>query len=412
MRILIIILSMAAAAGLSAQALEDYLAMAADNNPGIRARQTEFLAALQRIPQAKALPEPQVNASVFIRRMMLPMGDQLGSVSVMQMFPWFGTLDAMGNEAAKMAEVKYQAVEAARNELFFDVKNAWYPLFELDEQIRIQRENLRVLETDKELATFRFRHGQAPMVDAIRADIMIEEMKTGIALLEQKRRPLEVAFNRLLGREESLPVAIADSLPEPTAAALARRDSLLAGNPALAILDKQMQAAAAEEKAAGFMRKPMIGIGLQYMPLVKRKGGDVHLLPPNTGADMLMPMASVTLPIWRKKYDAAVEERRLMQEMYAGMKQDMHNELASMYEMARYELEKTVQMALLLDSQIAKTQQAIELLLAAYRNAGQDFEEILRLQQQLFRYRLEKVSIKTEHQLVLARLDYLTGKMN
>lgn len=410
MRILIIMLSIMAAGGLSAQTLEDYLAMAMENNPGIRARQTEFQAALQRIPQAKALPDPQVNASVFIRQMMLPMGNQLGSISVMQMFPWFGTLGAMGDEAAEMAEVKYQSVAAARNELSFKVKNAWYPLFELEEQIRIQRENLRVLETGKELATFRFRHGQAPMVDAIRADIMIGEMETEIALLEQKRRPLEVAFNRLLGREDGLPVAVTDSLPEPAATALARRDSLLAGNPALAVLDKQIQAAAAGERAAGYMRKPMIGIGLQYMPQVKRKGGDVHLLPPNTGADMLMPMASVTLPIWRKKYGAAVEERRLMQEMYADMKQDMSNELASMYEMAWYELEKTVQMAQLLDAQMVKTQQAIELLLAAYRNAGQDFEEILRLQQQLFRYRLEKVSAKTEHQLALARLDYLTGK--
>lgn len=412
MRILIIIFSILATGSLPAQTLEDYLKTAVENNPGIRAKHTEFQVALQKLPQAKALPDPTVNASFFLGHMILPEGNQLGSISAMQMFPWFGTLKAMENEAARMAEVKLQAVQVAQNELAFKVKNAWYPLFELEEQIRIQRENLRILETDKELATIKFQHGQAPMVDAIRADIMIDEVKTEIALLELKRRPLEVAFNRLLDRDDSLPVSISGSLPEPVAGAVASGDSLIANNPVLAVFDKQIQAVAAEQAVAETMRKPMIGAGIQYMPLVKRKGSGEHDVPPNTGADMVMPMFSVTIPIWKKKYNAAVEERRLMQVMFADMKRDMANDLAAMYEMTIFEVEKSAQMVELLNLQMVKTQQAIDLMLAAYSNAGQDFEEILRLQQQLFRYRMEKVSEQTEYQLALVKLDYLTGKMN
>ena len=411
MRILIIFVAVLSAGALPAQTLDDYLKMALENNPGIRAKQTAYEAARQKLPQARALPDPTVNASVFLRPMMLPMGNQLGSISAMQMFPWFGALDAMEREAAQMAEVKSQEVAVAQNALFFSIKNAWYPLLELEELVRIQQENLRVLETDKELATIKFQHGQAPMVDAIRADIMIDEVKTGIALLEQKRKPLEIAFNRLLNRADSLPVAISGSLTEMKSNISARPDSLLSGNPALAVFDKQIQAAVAEEQAAGFQRKPMIGIGLQYMPLTKRKDGDLQL-PPNNGRDMLMPMATVTIPIWRKKYDAAVAERRLMQHMYADMKQDMENELASMYAMTRYDVEKATQMVELLDKQMVKTQQAIDLMMAAYSNAGQDFEEILRFQQQLFRYRMEKVSAQTEYQQALAKLDYLTGSVS
>ncbi|MBK8192389.1 MAG: TolC family protein [Lewinellaceae bacterium] len=411
MRILIIFVAMLSTGALPAQTLDDYLKIALENNPGIRAKQTAYEAARQKLPQARALPDPTVNASVFLRPMMLPMGNQLGSISAMQMFPWFGALDAMEHEAAQMAEVKSQEVAVAQNALFFSIKNAWYPLLELEELVRIQRENLRVLETDKELATIKFQHGQAPMVDAIRADIMIDEVKTGITLLEQKRRPLEIAFNRLLNRADSLPVAISGSLTEMQSHISARPDSLLSGNPALAVFDKQIQAAIAEEQAADFQRKPMIGIGLQYMPLVKRKDGDLQL-PPNNGRDMLMPMATVTIPIWRKKYDAAVAERRFMQHMYANMRQDMENELASMYAMTRYDVEKAAQMVELLDKQMIKTQQAIDLMMAAYSNAGQDFEEILRFQQQLFRYRMEKVSAQTEYQQAQAKLDYLTGSVS
>ncbi|MBK7335026.1 MAG: TolC family protein [Saprospirales bacterium] len=143
MRIFLVFLFIAAIGRLSAQTLDDYLKMAVENNPGIRAKQAEFQAALKRLPQVKALPDPEVGVSFFPSPMMLPMGNQLGSISVMQTFPWFGTLGAMEEEAARMAEVKYQEIFAVQNELVFKVKNAWYPIFELEEQIRIQRENLR-----------------------------------------------------------------------------------------------------------------------------------------------------------------------------------------------------------------------------------------------------------------------------
>jgi outer membrane protein, heavy metal efflux system len=409
-RISLFFLAILAACSLSAQTLEDYLQMAVENNPGIRAKQTEVQVALQKLPQAKALPDPTVNASFFISPMMLPMGNQLGSISAMQMFPWPGTLSAMENEAARMADVKAQAVQVAENELFFKIKNAWYPLFELEEQIRIQKDLLRVLETDKELATFKFGQGQAPMVDAIRADIMMDEVKTEIALLELKRKPLELAFNRLLNRDDNAPVSIAGTLPEPVRTDVGQHDNPIAGNPTLIVFDKQIQSAAAEQAAAATMRKPMIGAGLQYMPMVRRKGGDELEIPPNTGRDMVMPMLTVTVPIWKKKYNAAVEERRLMQVMYADMKQDMENELTAMYAMTAYELESMARMIELLDLQMLKTQQALDLMLAAYRNAGQDFEEILRLQQQLFRYQMQKVSAQTGYQLAVANMDYLTGK--
>lgn len=395
---------------LPAQTLDDYLAIALKNNPGIKAQNTEYQAARQKITQAGALPDPQVNASVFIRPMMLPMGNQLGSISAMQMFPWFGALGAMKNEAAQMAEVKQQAVQVTQNALAFQVKSAWYPLLELEIQGQILQEKKRVLEISKELASIKFQHGQAPMADAIRADIMIDEVVTQITLLEEKRRPLEAAFNLLLNRPADTPVVITATLPEIAHSAMIQPNSSIANNPALAVFDKQIQAEQAAEQAANFLRKPMFGAGLQYMPLIKRKGHDVHI-EPNTGRDMVMPMVSITIPIWRKKYSAAVEERRLMQLAYSDMKTNMENELNAMAEMTGYELDKLVKTANLLDLQQKKTQQLIDLLMAAYSNNGKDFEEILRLQQQLFGYQSEKAATQTQYQLALAKLEFLTGKI-
>jgi len=407
----IIILTILTASALPAQTLADYLNIALENNPGIKAQHTEYQAARQKIPQAGALPDPQLSVAVFTQPMMLPMGNQLGSISAMQMFPWFGARKSMKNEAAQMAEVKQSAVQVLQNDLVFRIKSAWYPLLELEEQLRILQEKRRVLEVDKELATFKFQHGQAPMTDAIRADIMIDEVRTEITLLEQKRKPLAAAFNLLLNRPVETPVPVTERLPAIPETAIALPDSLLSGNPALALFDQQIQAEIAAEQAAEFMRKPMFSAGIQYMPLRKRKDHDVHI-EPNTGDDMFMPMVTVTIPIWRKKYNAAVEERRLMQTVFANQKQAMRNDLGAMHQMAGYELEEATLMVDLLNRQAVKTQQAIDLMLAAYRNDGQDFEEILRLQQQLFRYQSEKIAAQTQYQLALVQLDFLTGKMN
>lgn len=408
-RIISIFFLLAMTTALPAQSLEDLIQLALTNNPGIRAKDTEFKAALQKLPQVGALPDPQVNLSIFLNPMMLPMGNQLGSISVMQMFPWPGTLRAKEEEATRMAEVSRQQITVAENQLVYQVKSAWFPLLELDEQLQVRRENLRILEADKELATVKFQQGTAPMVDAIRADIMIDEIKTEIALLEQKRRPLEAALNLAIGRNSDIPVSPEVRLPEVPLTTSLPADSLVVSNPALMVFDKRILATEAELAVAGTMRKPMIGAGLQFMPLNRRQGDELAL-PPNTGKDMIMPMLSVSIPIWKKKYDAAEEEKRLMQQMYIDMKEDMRNELSAEYQMAVYEMQLAAQTISLLDLQLQKTQQAIDLLLSAYSNAGLDFEEILRMQQQLFRYQMEKISMQKEYQLALAQVDYLTGR--
>lgn len=390
---------------LMAQSLNDYIKIAIENNPGLKAKDTEYRIALKKVPQVNALPDPQVNISLFKEPMMLPMGNQLGSIAGMQMFPWPGTLKAMEDEAYKASDVKLKGVDVAMNDLVFRIRNTWYPLLELDEQIAVKKQLLKILNSDKELAIVKIAQGMAPLVDAIRADLMIDEVKTEISLLQQKKKPLELTFNRLLNREDSSSVVINEALPD-LSEELNIFSNSVESNPLLAVLDLQVEMAKAEETVAEYMRKPMIGAGLQYMVLIKRPNNE---LIPNTGQDMIMPMATVTVPIWTKKYDAAVAQTRLMQQMYTEMKSDMTNEMTSMAQMVMYDLGEKKQMYMLINAQIKKIEQATELVISSYRNAGSDFEEVLRLQQQCYKYKTEKISLRKEYQILKAKLEYIKG---
>jgi hypothetical protein len=62
------------------------------------------------------------------------------------------------------------------------------------------------------------------------------------------------------------------------------------------------------------------------------------------------------------------------------------------------------------DRQIRETEQALNLLLSAYSNAGKEFEELLRMQQQLLKYEKMKAAAVVQYKIAVARLDYITAK--
>ena len=192
--------------------LEDYLQLAASNNPGVQAAYAQFEAALQKSPQVSSLPDPTLTVSAFGRMMESSMGAEEAVFSLMQMFPWFGTLEARENVANLMAEAQFQNYLDVRNKLFFEVKSAYAQLYEVEKTIELQEENLEILDSYKDLSLSRFSSGGGQMVDVVRIDIQKEGALTAIEVLRDQLEPLEADFNLMLNRSPELSVQIADTL--------------------------------------------------------------------------------------------------------------------------------------------------------------------------------------------------------
>lgn len=392
---------------IQAQTLEDYLKIAEDSNPGLKARYAEFEAAMQKIPQVKSLPDPIFSVSAFGQMLETRVGPQRAIFILNQMFPWFGTLKAQGDAVTLMAEARFQGWLDARNELLYQVKSAYYPLYEQEQIIRFQRENKAIFETFKSLAVTRFKNGTGTMVDVIRVDIMIEDINTELKLLEEKRTPLLARFNKLLNRELQQEVAVSDTLV-PEAAVVFEKDSILQNNPRLAELDKKIKSAQAQAVAAKKQGFPKLGVGLNYTVIGERTDTDMEV--PGNGKDAIMPMISVSLPVNSKKYSAAVKEAEWMQTSFQEMKQEVSNGLLASYEMAAYDLMKAEEEYELFAVQKDKTRQAAKLLLSAYSNTGKDFEEVLRMQQMLLMYQTATATALKDYFTAMAKLHYLTAK--
>lgn len=153
------------AANLIAQVTKDslslYLEVAARNNPQVNSDFMLYKASLEKIPQAGAYQDPEIDIGYYLKPMDIIGGKQVADITVMQMFPWFGTRKAARHEAGEMARMSYEKFRETRNNLWYEVKSQWYQLSNLNEQYKTTQANIILLKQLEQLALNRFSASSA-----------------------------------------------------------------------------------------------------------------------------------------------------------------------------------------------------------------------------------------------------------
>ena len=388
------------------QTLDDYLQTAAENNPKLKSAYAQFEAAMQRAPQVSSLPDPSVTMSAFGRMIETRVGAQEARFSLSQMFPWFGTLQAKEDASVLMAEAKFQNFLDMRNQLFFEIKSVYAELYAIKETIQLKKKNLTILDSYHELSLSRFKSGHAPMVNVIKVDIQREAAITEIELLEEIMKPLETRFNLMLNREPDIAVQIQDTLMFKNYEILMDPKELFENHPSITGLEKQKESYEMQQIVAQKEGLPMLGLGIDYSIISKRTDAN----PEMNGQDAIMPMLTVTLPIFRKKYRAAKKEAEFMASSMEQEQEAQKNELQSAYELTLYDLKKAEQLIALYEKQLVSSGQASKLLISGFSNSIIDFEEVLQMNQDILMLQTQEVEAIKNGFKAKAKLDYLISK--
>ena len=169
------------------QDLDNYLVIAAENNPGLRVKFNDYMAALEVAPQVNALPDPQVAFAYFISPIETRVGPQQFRFSASQMFPWFGTLKAKENVANQAAKAKYEVFLESKSKLFNDVRSNYYNIYFNRRAIEITMENLEILRSFKRLANIKVETGKVSAIDEYRIEMEISDMENRLALLKDNQ---------------------------------------------------------------------------------------------------------------------------------------------------------------------------------------------------------------------------------
>ena len=153
------------------------------------------------------------------------------------------------------------------------------------------------------------------------------------------------------------------------------------------------------------MSYPMLGLGLNYMVIQKREGNTAMM----NGNDMAMPMVSLTLPIYRKKYKAMRREAELMRNAANLSAEDVLNNLRVSYQQTLQSLYDADRRVKLYTDQALLADKSVKLLITSFSASSADFVEVLRMQQQLLDYQYKQVDAVVDKNTTIAQVVYLTG---
>ena len=387
------------------QSLEDYLKIAEDNNPEVKANYQVYLAIIEKSKQVTALPDPKVSLGYFISPVETRVGPQQAKLSLSQSLPWFGTLDTKRSVFEEKAKAQLQVVEEVKNKLHLEVKTTWYQLFELERILELTKENLIILKTYDNLAISKYEVAQTSLVDVIRVQLQIEQNENELIELENIKIPLRIKFNSLLNRDTKSEIQISSILPDVTSPVYQSQivDSLFEQIPRFQHLKYQKISVNRLQEVARLSGKPSLSLGLDYAVVGRRTDMDV----PDNGKNIFMPMVSFSLPLNRKKYQAAVNEQIINQQKIEYQIETMKNNFIVDLENIQKESNDAQRNIKLYTNQIQMASQALDILTVNYSSAGKDFEEILRMQQQILGYSIAFEHARKDQYILKSKIEYL-----
>jgi outer membrane protein TolC len=412
MKIILIIIGLLIAITAGAQdSLSFYLTMAAKNNPTVLQKYNEYQAALQKIPQVGSIPDPELNMGVFLSPMELVSGNQVADLRLMQMFPWFGTLRAAKDEMSLMANAKYELFRDAKLQVFYDVQSVWYNLYKVHHSILISEKNIDILRTIERLSLAEFKTAlsgvgsNTSLVDLYRVQIEVGDLENNIALLKNQQNTLVAQFNSYLNRPVISPVSLPDTLLSDTLeiTLLAVSDSMLTNNPMLGMLQYEQQSLDSRKKMVTKMGYPMIGLGVNYSVINKNEMSTSSM----NGKDMIMPMVTLTLPIYRKKYKAMQKEADLLKDATAQNYTASANSLKTEYYQAVQLYQDAHRRVKLYGNQSLLAGKSLDIMIKSFTVSGSDLSDILRIQQQTLDYDYKQLEAIADFNTAIAWLKRL-----
>lgn len=386
--------------------LNNYLETAANNSPALKAKFNNYMASLEKVSQVGTLPDPQLVFGYFAMPVETKSGPQRFNVSFTQLFPWFGTLGSREDVYVSAAKANYEVFEEAKSKLFFNVRSNYYDLYFINKGIDITSENIRILNSFKRLALIKVEAGKASGVDELRVEMELYDLENSLALLKDRKRALTVKFNNLLNVDNNSFVEIPETLwiDDLILSRQAILDTLAIKNHQVKRLDYLYQSYRNKEILAKKTGTPNIILGADYINIGKVSGNS------ESGKDALLFKVGITLPLYRKKYTALVNEALYLQKIVQNQKDDKINILETLFEKVYSEYADADRRITLFSIQNDLASKAIRILESEYSSNGKNFEEILRMERNLLKYSLELEKARADKQAAIAFIDYLMGK--
>lgn len=390
--------------------LEELIQEAVGNNPKVLAARDQWKAALERVPQAKALPDPMLSYAHFGQSIETRLGPQRNKLSLSQKFPFFGKLSLKGKIAAQQAAALEERYHQVRTDVVLDVKDSFFTLYWFNDAIRINQAEKDVLKRLAAVARKKYESGTASQQDAIKAQLEISKLSDKMLTLKQGRRSAVAHLNALLNRSpENDFGGIEKQVFPPLEVKLASLYEL--AEQEQPELKRATQMIAKNEFQLELAKKnyyPDFQLMIDYMDI---GGGSTN--HPDDGRNAWMGAVGFTIPLWRNKLNAAKAEASIRleasRETYNGIKNDTFAKITELYHRIKTDED---QIKLYRFSLIPQAEQSFRAAEISYVAGKGDFLSMLESERMLLHLRTGYVRLLTDLGRDLAMLERMVGSVN
>lgn len=385
--------------------LEACIETALENNPEIAGSQRKWDAALQKIPQARALDDPMIG--VIVDRVETRRFDTFDQNEWMisQTFPWFGKRDLRGGVetgAATRAEMDWRMKKL---DIIAMVKQAYYDLWQAQRELEVNGRNQELMQQFVEAARARYETGKASQSDFIRAQNELAKLAEDRIDRVRMQQQALADLNQLLRRATETPVDIGSEVTAPV------------GD--LAVTLEQLQAAAEDRPellgvSEGAVRSAKAALALAkkgYYPDVQLRfearqyTGASGIQEYDTGVFINFPWFNhgkykAAIAEARANLDARGDELDAMRSRTAAEVRKLYDGVHTMHH--HYDLYS--------ERLIPQQRLAVEAARAAYETGvGGGFLDLLDANRTLFDLEMQNLHHAAEFQRLLASLERMAG---
>src|SRR5690606_37266616 len=125
------------------------------------------------------------------------------------------------------------------------------------------------------------------------------------------------------------------------------------------------------------------------------------------GQDMIMPMVSVTLPVFRNKYNAQQRESELWRASSDEQFENTLNRLKSDYYGYKNQLDDAERMVELYEKQTALARTTYNLIVKEFVTGKSDLTNVIQVQRQLLDYQLKNAEAIADYNIMVASIQKL-----
>ena len=387
------------------QDLQSYILEAEANNLELQALGYKNDIALEKVNEVNSLPNTELGFGFFVHETETRTGAQKLRFSVRQMMPWFGTITARQNYASTLANVEYENLVLAQRKLRLAVAQSYYILFAIQAKKDVLDDNIKLINTYETIALNAVSVGKASLVDILKLQMRQNELNRQKELLNQASRKEETAFNHLLNRDSEMNVSLVSDLTLPELDVL-NDDNAIELHPELVKYDKLFASVTGAELVNKKESSPNLGLGIEYVSVEARSGLEIE----DNGKDMLMPMLSLSIPIFSHKYKSQTVQNNLKQQALLSEKNNRRNQLVDILVAAQSERESARISYQTFSLNIEKAIYSLDLLLKNYEVQSKDFKDLLETQELLLNLEVAKIDALKNYYSQSAIINYLSNQ--